>query len=174
MTHRRNPRPHLASLAFHASLAVAVFSAFLLAAFVQPASGQGTPVTAAGTPVTNTKETSLQRIQRSVAKINKEASTPEGEEAVVQRLSKQLGASPDSLRGQHAAWGLGYGEVAMVYGFVKASKKPGVTPNQVVEWRMGGMEWDVIGRELGVNVEAVASKMRKHAQPKPHPQPQPK
>ena len=79
-----------------------------------------------------------------VARINAEASTPEGEEAVLDRLSKQLGASPDSLRAQHSAWGLGYGEVAMAYGFARASKKPGVTPEQVVELRRGGMAWDAV------------------------------
>jgi hypothetical protein len=161
MAHRSTPR---ISIAIRACLGVAIASAFCLST---PALGQGTPVTAAGSPV-NAKPTSLQRIQRTVASINKEASTPEGEEAVVKRLSKQLGTSQDSLRAQHAAWGLGYGEVAMVYGFAKSSKKPGVTPNQVVEMRNGGMAWEAIGAELGVKVDAVASRMNKHvAKPKP-------
>ena len=63
------------------------------------------------------QETALQRIQKTVANINSEASTPEGEEAVVNRLSKQFPAPQDTLRAQQQMWGLGYGEVAMVYGF---------------------------------------------------------
>jgi hypothetical protein len=115
----------------------------------------------AGSGAVPTKETSLQRIQRMVARINAEASTPEGEARVLERLSKQLGVAPDSLREQHELWGLGYGEVAMVYGFVRASKRP-VLPEDVVEMRRSGMAWDAVGKSLGVKVDAVASKMRKN------------
>jgi len=160
MSRRRAPRSHLAAVA------VAAFTTLFLAA--APAFSQGTPVTTAGTPV-GAKETSLQRIQKMVARINAEARTPEGEQAVLDRLSKQLGAPADSLRAQHAAWGLGYGEVAMVYGFAHASKKPGVTPNQIVEMRNAGMAWNAIGKELGVKVDAVAGRMRKNVGPKPSP-----
>ncbi|HEY6221603.1 MAG TPA: hypothetical protein VIX13_03615 [Candidatus Eisenbacteria bacterium] len=153
MFRRSAPRSYLAA-------AVLAATATLLFA-TAPAFSQGTPVTAAGSRV-GAKETSLQRIQKMVARINAEASTPEGEQAVLDRLSKQLSASPDSLRAQHSAWGLGYGEVAMAYGFARASKKPGVTPEQVVEMRKGGMAWDAIGKELGVRVDTVAAKMRRH------------
>ena len=122
------------------------------------------------TTATTTKETSLQRIQRSVAKINAEASTPEGEVAVVARLSTQLAVPADSLRQQRLDWGLDYGEVAMVHGFRRASKKP-ITPVEIVEMRRSGMEWDKIAKELGVKVDAVASKMSKNVGPKPTPQP---
>jgi hypothetical protein len=111
-----------------------------------------------------TPETSLHRIQRTVAKINAEARTPEGEAVVVKRLSAQLGASPDSLRQQHAAWGLGYGEIAMAYGFAKASRK-GRTPADVVAMRGTGMEWLAIAKDLGVKVDQVASRMRRHVGP---------
>jgi hypothetical protein len=119
-----------------------------------------------------TKETALQRIQKSVAKINAEASTPEGEEAVVNRLSKQLAVSPDTLRAQQQMWGIGYGEVAMVHGFSRASRTK-ATPADVVEMRRSGMEWDAIGKELGVKVDNVASRMKKSVNPKP-PAPAPK
>ena len=151
------PRLHLAAVAIAASASLLLTTAL--------AFSQGTPVTAAGSPVGG-KETSLQRIQKMVARINAEASTPEGEQAVLDRLSKQLGATPDSLRAQHSAWGLGYGEVAMAYGFARASKKPGVTPEHVVELRKGGMAWEAIGKELGVRVDTVAAKMRRHVAPK--------
>jgi hypothetical protein len=159
MSRRRAPRSHLAALA------VTAFTTFLAAA---PAFSQGTPVTAAGSRV-GAKETSLQRIQKMVARINAEASTPEGEEAVLDRLSKQFGTTADSLRAQHQAWGLGYGEVAMVYGFARASKKPGITPSQIVEMRNTGMAWDAIGKELGVKVDAVAARMRRNVGQKPNP-----
>ncbi len=165
MIRRRTQRSYRSALAATAALAFVACAALLFTSLVGPAFGQATPVTGAGSPA-GAKETSLQRIQKMVARINAEASTPEGEQAVVDRLSKQLGATPDSLRGQHAAWGLGYGEVAMVYGFARASRKPGVTPSQIVEWRNGGMSWAAIGKELGVKVDAVAAKMRRHVAPK--------
>ena len=116
-------------------------------------------------PVT-TKETSLQRIQKMVAKINMEASTPEGEEAVVNRLSKQLAVTPETLRQQQQTWGIGFGEISMVYGFSRSSRKK-ATPDEVVELRRSGKEWDAIGKEIGVNVDAVASRMKKNVNPKP-------
>jgi hypothetical protein len=118
------------------------------------------------TGAVTTKETALQRIQKMVAKINAEAATPEGEEAVVNRLSKQLAVPPENLRAEQQKWGIGYGEVAMVYGFARASKTK-ATPDQVVEMRHSGMEWDAIGKELGVKVDTVASKMKKNVNSKP-------
>lgn len=126
----------------------------------------------AETKSVTTKETALQRIQKSVARINAEASTPEGEEAVVNRLSKQLAVSPDTLRAQQQMWGIGFGEVAMVHSFARASRTK-KTPADVVEMRRSGMEWDAIGKELGVKVDHVASRMKKNVNPKP-PAPAPK
>lgn len=150
------------------------FAAVAASLFFVPAraDAQATPVPTATASV-GVKETSLQRIQRYVAKINQEAGTPEGEEAVVARLSQQLHVPADSLRQQHSNWTLGYGEVAMVYGFSRASKKPGVTPDTVVAMRRSGMEWQAIGNDLGVKVDTVASKMKKNVGPTPKPQPQP-
>jgi hypothetical protein len=37
---------------------------------------------------------------------------------------------------------------------------------QVVELRRSGMEWKSIAKQLGVKVEAVASRMKGHARPK--------
>lgn len=117
----------------------------------------------------NTKETALDRIQRMVAKINQEASTEEGEAAVKARLSQQLRCPPDTLEWQRTTWGVGYGEIAMVHGFAKSAKKK-TTPGEVYEMRRSGMEWDVIAKNLGVKVDAVASKMKKNVGPKPTPQ----
>ncbi|HEU4724765.1 MAG TPA: hypothetical protein VFU59_05630, partial [Candidatus Eisenbacteria bacterium] len=152
--------------AARASLAAATFAAALIviglalpptpANAAEPATKSGTAV---GTPTTGGRETSLVRIQRMVARLNQEAATPEGEAAVVARLSKQLRTSPDTLRTQHSAWGLGYGEVAMAYGFARGSRKPGVTPEQVVTMRREGKSWEMIAKELGVKVDAVASRM---------------
>lgn len=125
-----------------------------------------TPTTNPSTSA-NTKETALKRIQRSVARIDKEASTPEGEERVVKKMSAQLGIPEDTVRAQRDAWALSYGEVAMVYGFARSAKKQSATlPDQIVEMRRSGMAWDAIGKKLGVNVNTVASRVQKTV-PKP-------
>jgi hypothetical protein len=124
-----------------------------------------TPALSPAAPASN-KETALQRIQRMVARMNQEASTPEGEAAVVTRLSTQLRVAPETLREQHAAWSLGYGELSMVYGFARASKKKGVTPESVMEMRRAGTAWQEIAKELGVKIDAVASRMKRQAGPK--------
>jgi len=115
----------------------------------------------------STPESALHRIQRTVARIDAEAKTPEGEAAVLTRLSAQLGASEDSLRYQHETWGLGYGELAMAYGFAKASRK-GKAPADVVAMRAAGNGWLDIAKDLGVKVDQVASRMKRHvSSPKP-------
>lgn len=114
----------------------------------------------------NTKETALQRIQRSVARINQEAATPEGEAIVIQRLSSQLRVTPDVLRSQHDTWAIGYGEVAMVYGFARAARKQPTTPESVVEQRRMGRDWDVIAKDLGVKIDTVASRIKRQEPPK--------
>ena len=110
-----------------------------------------------------TKETSLQRIQRSVARIDREASTPEGEAAVVKRLSTQLGMPEDSLRARREAWALTYGEIAMVYGFSRAARRQSAAlPAQIVEMRREGQDWKAIAKQLGVSIDAVASRVRRN------------
>ena len=42
--------------------------------------------------------------------------------ATLPNLSAQLGQSSDTLQAQHHEWGLGYGEIAMAYGFARASR----------------------------------------------------
>jgi hypothetical protein len=147
-------------------------TALLLTLALTPAAARAddAPTTTTTTIVqpVSTKETQLQRIQRMVAKINQEASTPEGEAIVIARMSKQFAVLPDTLETQHENWGLGYGEIAMVYGFARSSKKK-VTPDQVVDMRRSGMTWENIGKELGVKVDNVATRMKKSSTPKPTP-----
>ena len=147
-------------------------TALLLTLALTPAAAHAddAPTTSTTTIVqpVNTKETQLQRIQRMVAKINQEASTPEGEASVIARMSKQFAVSPDTLEAQHANWGLGYGEIAMVYGFARSSKTK-ATPDQVVDMRRSGMTWENIGKELGVKVDKVTTRMKKSSTPKPTP-----
>ena len=152
------------ALLIAATLAVALPGAGSARADDKPA----TNMTTVGPPVTN-KETALTRIQRSVAKINQEASTPEGEAAVLARLSAHFRVDPDTLEAQKSEWGVGYGEVAMVYGFARSSKKAGVTPEWIVLKRREGTPWEEIAKEIGVNVDTVASRMSKQAKPKPTP-----
>jgi len=110
---------------------------------------------------TSGAETSLKRIQRTVALIDAEAKTPEGEAAVVKRLSAQLRVSEEDLRAKRDTWGLGYGEIAMAYGFAGASRT-GKTPDDVVAMRSSGTAWTDIAKSLGVRVDAVAKRMRRH------------
>ena len=49
----------------------------------------------------------------------------------------------------------------MVYGFARAGK-PQVVPERVVEMRRSGMDWKAIAKELGVKVDAVATRMKRH------------
>ena len=148
-------------------LAILILAALGLAGPFQNDSRAQTPQPAYTAPV-NTKETALDRIKRMVAKINQEASTEEGEAAVKARLSQQLRCPPDTLEWQRTTWGVGYGEIAMVHGFAKASKKK-TSPGEVYEMRRSGMEWEAIAKNLGVKVDAVASKMTKSAAPPPTP-----
>lgn len=132
-----------------------LFAALLLLAMALPAQ--------AATGVATKGETALQRIQRSVARIDREASTPEGEAAVVKRLAVQLGMPEDSLRARHDAWALGYGEIAMVYGFARASRRQSATlPDQIVEMRRDGQDWKAIAKQIGVSIDAVATRVRRN------------
>jgi hypothetical protein len=131
-----------------------VIAALLLLAMALPAQ--------AATGV-GTKEIALQRIQRSVARIDREASTPEGEASVVKRLAAQLGMPEDTLRARHDAWALGYGEIAMVYGFARASRRQSATlPDQIVEMRRDGQDWKAIAKQIGVSIDAVATRVRRN------------
>lgn len=116
-------------------------------------------------PVKSTPETALHRIQRTVAMIDAQAKTPEGEAQVVARLSAQLGVSADSLQAEHDTWHLGYGEIAMAYGFARASRT-GKTVEDVVDLRSAGTDWLDIAKELGVKVDTVANRMKRHLGPK--------
>lgn len=168
------PRVLLSILALvAAALSASHGRSYAQATPVPTAAAHATPVPPA-TPNQGNKETSLQRIQRYVMSINQEASTPEGEETVVARLSQQLHASPDSLQSEHARWGLGYGEIAMVHGFAHDSKISGVTPEDVVAMRRSGKSWEDIGKQLGVKVDNVAVRMKKNVNPHAKPAPQPK
>jgi len=132
-------------------------------AAASPASAS--PASASTASTKTAPETALHRIQRTVARIDAEAKTPEGESRVVERLSTQLGVSQDSLKAQHDAWGLGYGEIAMAYGFARASRN-GRTPADVVAMRSTGTGWLDIAKALGVKVDAVANRMKRHVGPK--------
>jgi hypothetical protein len=114
-----------------------------------------------------TKETALQRIQRSVARIDREAATPEGEARVVKRLAAQLAMPEDSLRARRDTWALSYGEIAMVYGFARAARRQSSTlPDQIVDLRRSGMDWRAIAKKIGVNIDTVASRVRRSEGPR--------
>ena len=96
--------------------------------------------------------------------IDAEAGTPDGETRVLARLSAQLCTSSDTLQAEHQAWGLGYGELAMAYGFARASRAH-KTPAEVVEMRRQGTDWLDIAKQIGVKVDTVANRMNRHKAP---------
>jgi hypothetical protein len=146
------PRFRLARLGPAALLALALLA------------GSAARTAMAGVP---TRETALQRIQRSVARIDHEAATPEGEARVVSRLAAQFGMSEDTLRQKREAWSLSYGELAMVYGFARAARKQSATlPDQIVDMRRSGLDWRAIARKVGVNIDTVASRVRRNEPPR--------
>ena len=108
-----------------------------------------------------TPETALHRIQRTVAALDAEAGTPDGETRVLARLSAQLRVSSDTLQTEHQEWGLGYGELAMAYGFARQSRAH-KTPAEVVEMRRQGIDWLQIANQIGVKVDTVANRMNRH------------
>jgi parvulin-like peptidyl-prolyl isomerase len=153
------------------AISVAAIAGILLAAPSLARAQSTSTTTTSGTvpqPVTTggaqTQMTPLMRIQRAVAKINAQASTPEGEAEVVKQLCSRLSVTPDSLEACRDRWGLDYGETAMVLTFAKSSKKK-VTPDEIVEMRRSGTEWDVIAKDLGLNIQAVAKRMGKNVPP---------
>jgi hypothetical protein len=154
-------RRRLARAARLAALPILLLMSFAAAAF-----GDNTAPAPMATRAVTTKETALQRIQRSVARINQEAATPEGETIVVDRLASQLRVTPETLRSQHEAWGIGYGEIAMVYGFARAARKQPTTPDSVVVERRMGKDWDVIAKDLGVKIDTVAARIKRQEPPK--------
>jgi hypothetical protein len=142
-------------------------SSFLVAAIAFGAlAGPAARSASAGTPVI-TRETALQRIQRSVARIDREAATPEGEERVVQRLALQFGMPVDSLRAKREAWSLSYGEMAMVFGFARAARRQSATlPQEIVDMRRSGADWRMIAKQLGVNIDTVAARVHRNEPPR--------
>ena len=69
----------------------------------------------------------------------------------------------DSLRARARAWALTYGEIAMVYGFSRAARRQSAAlPAQIVEMRREGQDWKAIAKQLGVSIDAVASRVRRN------------
>jgi len=153
----------------HRTLLLAALAAGLLSfvVYAPPALGADVPA-AVATPTGSAKMTSLQRIQKMVAKINADASTPEGEAAVVKSLSAQLRVPEETLRQQKKDWGVGYGDLSMIYGFARTGR-PQVTADRVYGMRAAGMDWNAIAKQLGVKIDAVATRMKRGGGPKPTP-----
>jgi len=159
----RRARRHAISMATIAGLLLAA-PGFALAQTTTTTTTSGTVPQPDTTGGAQTQMTSLMRIQRAVAKINAQASTPEGEAEVRKQICAHLHVTPDSLDACRSRWDLDYGETAMVLTFAKSSKKP-VTPDEIVEMRRSGTEWDDIAKDLGISIQAVAKRMGKNVPP---------
>jgi DNA-binding NarL/FixJ family response regulator len=54
-----------------------------------------------------------------------------------------------------------------VYGFARSARRQSATlPDQIVDMRRSGLNWNAIAKELGVSVDAVATRVRRHEGPK--------
>ncbi len=106
------------------------------------------------------------RLDKSAAAIDKDASTPGGEKAVVQRLEKRFKGVDEaritSLRSQK----LGYGEIAII--LAMAQKMPGgiidANVNKIVSMRQGRPKqgWGEISKNLvGMKLGSVISPVEK-------------
>lgn len=143
-----------------AMILAALAAGLLLFLVPPPAALAKEPRAAVATPTGSAKLTALQRIQKMVAKMNADAATPEGEARVVRTLSAQLRVPEETLRQQKQDWGVGYGDLAMIYGFAR-SGKPQVTADRVYEMRSNGMDWNAIAKELRIKIDAVATRMKR-------------
>ncbi len=95
------------------------------------------------------------KLDKSAAAVDKDASTPQGEKAVIQRLEKEFkvdDARINDLRGQK----LGYGEISIV--LAMAQKMPGGITDANIKTIMSMREgtpkqgWGEIAKKLGIKL----------------------
>lgn len=108
----------------------------------------------------------VERLQASIASLDRETSRPEGERAVVRRLAREFAvdeARVATLRSRT----LGYGEIATLLSFAKALSG-GITDanvQKVLAMRQGPpvMGWGQMARASGVTLGPAASRVHKVA-----------
>ncbi len=104
--------------------------------------------------------TDIKKLDSGITMIDKDASMPNGEKIVMDRITKEFKLKEDqiqTLRGKN----MGLGEIAAVYAFAD-KMKGGVTEenvNKVVELRQGNKSWDQVAKSLDVKLGKIAKKV---------------
>lgn len=89
--------------------------------------------------------------------VNRMAQTPEGRQAVVQRLSQDLGLSTATLQSQRQQTGLGWGELLIAN---RISQRTGMSFDRVVADFRSGRGWGEIARAHDLNLGKLVSDVK--------------
>jgi hypothetical protein len=100
------------------------------------------------------------KLDEHVSAINRAAQTPQGEEVVAARLSKELGIPASTLEAQRAQTKLGWGELLIANRLAQTS---GLSFDQVVGEFRSGKGWGKIAKEHNVNLGQLVSDVRRSA-----------
>jgi len=90
--------------------------------------------------------------------VNRAASTPAGEQRVVEHLSKELGVPAETLRAQRKQSKLGWGELLIAH---RLSQKTGVPVEDLIAEHKAGKGWGKIAREHDAKLGEIVSEVKK-------------
>ncbi len=107
-------------------------------------------------------DTQATRLEAHVAAVNRAARTPKGEQAVVRRLSGELGIPAATLQSEREQTKLGWGEIRIAN---RIAQETGLSFEQVVREFRGGKGWGEIAREHNLSVGKLL-RQRKEARAK--------
>lgn len=97
-------------------------------------------------------------LDRHARAVNRAAKDPEGEQRVVEHLSKELGIPAETLRAQRERSKLGWGELLIAH---RLSQKTGIPVEQLIAEHKAGKGWGRIAREHNVKLGEVVSEVKK-------------
>ncbi len=92
--------------------------------------------------------------------INRMAQGREGEQRVVEHLSRELNVPTATLRAQREQSKLGWGELSIAY---RLSQKTGVPVSQLISEHKSGKGWGVIAKAHNVNLGGVVGEAKESA-----------
>lgn len=90
--------------------------------------------------------------------INRVAQTPEGEQRVVDHLSRELNVPAATLRARREQSKLGWGELSLAY---RLSQKTEVPVDQLIAEHKSGKGWGAIAKEHNVKLGPIISEIKK-------------
>jgi predicted GIY-YIG superfamily endonuclease len=100
-------------------------------------------------------------LDEHVKVVNRTAKTPEGEQRVVEHLSRELNVPAATLRAQREQSKLGWGELAIAYRLSQETKIP---VDQLIAEHKSGKGWGQIARENKLKLGPILSKVKKSSQ----------